>query len=88
VRAQRLRPVAGGPASGDLSSDLGPLVPSSLRGDPWGLALAIAGLVAVCIAAAGAVQGDPFDGLARALADALACLAGFAFLSRWLGLRV
>ena len=41
----------------------------------------------VGIALAGVVQGDPFDGLARALADGLACLAGFAALGKLLGLR-
>jgi len=33
------------------------------------------------------VQDDPFDGLARALADGLLCLGGFAVLGRYLGLR-
>jgi len=87
VRAAWLQPVAPGAAGGDLESDLGPLVPMALRGDPWRLALSIAALVALCIAVAGVAQGDPFDGLARALADALACLAGFLLLGRWLGLR-
>jgi len=86
-RAVRLKPIAPGPATGDLVSDLGPLVPEPLRGGPWRLALAIAGLVALCIAVAGVAQADPFDGLARALLDGLACLAGFAVLGRWLGLR-
>lgn len=87
VAAYRLRPSSPGPAVGDLESDLGPLVPAPLRGSPWRLALAIAGLVALCIAVAGVVQADPIDGLARALADAAACLAGFAALGRPLGLR-
>jgi hypothetical protein len=87
VRASRLQPVAPGAAHGDLESDLGPFVPTALRGNPWRLALSIAALVALCIAFAGIVQGDPFDGLARALVDALACLAGFLLLGRWLGLR-
>lgn len=85
--AYRLRPVASGPARGDLETDLGPVVPAVLRGNAWRLAIAIAGLVALCIAVAGAAQGDPFDGLARALLDGLACLAGFAVLGRFLGLR-
>jgi len=87
VSAYRLRPSLPGPAAGDLESDLGPFVPTPLRGSPWRLALAIAGLVALCIAIAGVVQADPFDGVARALADAAACLAGFAVLGRPLGLR-
>jgi hypothetical protein len=86
-RATRLRPVAAGGAAGDLESDLGPLVPGALRGNTRRLAVAIAGLVAFCIALAGAVQGDPFDGLARGLVDALLCLGGFALLGRRLGLR-
>jgi hypothetical protein len=86
-RAYRLRPVAVGPATGDLESDLGPLVPSALRGNTWRLAFAIAGLVAVCVAVAGVIQNDPFDGIARALFDGLACLAGFALLGRFLGMR-
>lgn len=87
VQAYRLRPTSPGPAAGDLETDLGPLVPPSLRGSPWRLALTIAGLVALCIAIAGVIQSDPFDGVARALADAAACLAGFAVLGRPLGLR-
>jgi hypothetical protein len=83
----RLHPVAAGPATGDLGSDLGPLVPAALRGNPWRLAVAIAAAVAFCIAVAGVVQSDPIDGLARAVTDGLACLAGFALLGRWLGLR-
>jgi hypothetical protein len=86
-RALRLQPVGTGAASGDLESDLGSLVPAGLRGRPWRLAIAIAALVALCISLAGVVQGDTFDGLARAFADGLACLIGFAALGRWLGLR-
>ncbi len=87
ARAERLQPVGAGAASGSLVSDLGQLVPPRLRGSDWRAAVGIAGLVALCIAAAGVAQGDPFDGLARALLDGLACLAGFAVLGRWLGLR-
>jgi hypothetical protein len=86
-RAVRLKPVGSGAAGGDLESDLGALVPSRLRRAPWRLAIAIAVVVALCIAFAGAVQVDPVDGLARALTDALACPVGFAALGRWLGLR-
>jgi MFS family permease len=81
VRAHRLRPIAAGAAQGDLASDLG------MHDTPWRLALKIAVVVALCIAVAGLFQHDPFDGLARAVADGLACLAGFAVLGRWLGLR-
>lgn len=80
VRAWRLRPVAEGETH-DLSFDVG------LNVDPWRIALAIAGAVAVCITLAGVLQFDPIDGLARGLADGLLCLAGFAVLGRPLGLR-
>jgi hypothetical protein len=78
--AARLRPAAAGTA-GDLSFDLG------IDTDPWRLAFAIAGLVALCIAVAGVVQADPFDGLVRAVGDGILCLAGFALLGGLLGLR-
>jgi len=80
IRAFRLLPLGTG-EPGDFSFDLGIAV------DPWLLAVAIAGAVGLCIAAAGVVQGDPFDGLARAAADAIACLGGFALFGRQLGLR-
>lgn len=86
-QSARLRPLEAGAAAGDLESDLGVLVPAPLRGNPWRLAIAIAGAVALCIAVAGIAQADPVDGVARALADAVACLAGFGLLGRWLGLR-
>jgi hypothetical protein len=80
VRAWRLLPVADGEAH-DLSFDLG------VTASPRRIALVIAVTVALCIALAGVVQSDPIDGLARGLADGLLCLAGFALLGRWLGLR-
>jgi hypothetical protein len=86
VRAARLRPVTGGPG-GDLFDDLGPVIPSRLRGKPWSLALLVAGALAVVIAFAGALQSDPFDGLLRGFADGAACLIGYAALGRYLGLR-
>jgi hypothetical protein len=86
LAAARLRPLGAGVA-GDISDDVGPLMPRSLRGRPWGFALAVAAAVAVVITAAGIVQSDPFDGALRGVADGLACLAGFAVLGRYLGLR-
>lgn len=80
VASARLRPRGAGEPR-DLSFDLG------IAEDPWRLAFLIAGAVAVCIAVAGVVQSDPFDGLVRALADGTFCLAGFALLGRPLGLR-
>jgi hypothetical protein len=41
----------------------------------------------LAVALAGAVQGDPFDGLLRGVFEGLACLGGFAVLGRYLGLR-
>lgn len=84
--ALRLRPVQSGRAGG-LADDLGPLVPARLRERPWLLALIIAAALGALIALAGLAQDDPFDGLARGAADAVACLAGFAVLGRYLGLR-
>ena len=81
ARALRLRPVAPGPARGDLAADLGIGV-SSTR-----IAVAIAVAVALCISVAGIAQDDPIDGLARGVADGVLCLAGFALLGRPLGLR-
>jgi hypothetical protein len=79
--AARLKPhVAGEP--GDLFDDLG-----FGRTGPWRFATLVAvglGLVVVLVAAA---QGDPFDGAINGTAEAIACLAGFAALGRYLGLR-
>jgi hypothetical protein len=86
LSAARVRPVAGGSA-GDVSDDLGPLMPPQLRGRPWSFALVVAGLVAVGVAVIGVAQSDPFDGMLRGVADALACLAGFGLLGRFLSLR-
>lgn len=78
--AARLKPrVAGEP--GDLFDDLG------FRTEPWRFASCVAaglGLVVFLVAAA---QGDPFDGAVNGTAEAVACLAGFAALGRYLGLR-
>jgi hypothetical protein len=84
--AARLRPVAQGVA-GDLSDDLGAVLPDGLRDRPWSFALLVAGAVALIIAIAGVIQSDPFDGALRGIADGGACLLGFALLGRYLGLR-
>jgi hypothetical protein len=86
VSAARVR-VSGEGVAGDIFDDLGPLVPGRLRGHAWRLALLVAGAVALAVALAGVVQSDPIDGAARGLAEGLACLAGFAGLGRFLGLR-
>jgi hypothetical protein len=79
--AARLKPrVAGEP--GDLFDDLG-----FGRADPWRFAACIAAGLGLVVFLAAAVQGDPFDGAVNGLAEALACLLGFAAFSRYLGLR-
>jgi hypothetical protein len=79
--AARFRPrVAGDP--GDLFDDLGF---GSM--DPWRFAGSVAVGMGLVVFLAAAVQGDPFDGAVSGTAEALACLAGFAALGRYLGLR-
>jgi MFS family permease len=84
--ALRLKPRLEGPA-GDLVDDLNAIVPLRLPGSPWKLAILLVVGIAVVLTAAGIVQGDPYDGALRGLADGLACLTGFAVLGRYLGLR-
>ena len=86
LAAARIRPAGAGDA-GDVFADLGALVPERLRGDARRLARAVAAAVGLAVWAAGIVQGDPIDGLIRGVAEALACLGGFAVLGRFLGLR-
>ena len=86
VAAARLRPQGEGQA-GDLLSDLDPLVPVRLGNRPWCFAIVFAAALAIVIALGGVVGEDPFDGLARGVGDGAACLAGFALLGRYLGLR-
>jgi hypothetical protein len=81
--AARLRPqVAGDP--GDVFDDLG--LPG-YRDDPWRFARRVAIGLGFVVFVFGAVQGDPIDGAVRGVAEAMACLAGFAALGRYLGLR-
>lgn len=80
----RLRPELDGQA-GDLISDLGQWAPQRLT--PTRAAWLLATAIVVALGLLGLVTDDPFDGLARGLADALACLAGFAVLGRYLGLQ-
>jgi hypothetical protein len=86
LAAARLRPLVEG-SVGDLRQDFGSLLPPQMGRRPWMFALVVATAVAVAVAVAGVIQGDPFDGAARGLADGSACLAGFALLGRYLGLR-
>jgi hypothetical protein len=78
-----LRPSRLGSA-GDLRFDLGTTDP---RVTPLRVALALSTLILVVVAGAGVVAGDPYDGLARGIADALACMTGFLVFGRYLGLR-
>jgi hypothetical protein len=82
LRTSRLRGSAPGEA-GDLRADL-PLLPAI---SPWRLAVVVAVGLGAFVAAALAVQGDPFDGLSAGLAEAVAVLVGFAALSGPLALR-
>jgi hypothetical protein len=83
LNAARVRPVNPGEV-GDLFSDLGPFAPHGVG--PWRFAVLFAAGVAVVIALGGVAGNDPFDGIARGLANGLACLACFAVLGRYLGL--
>jgi hypothetical protein len=79
--AARLKPrVAGEP--GDLFDDLG-----FARLPPWRFAGLVAVGMGLVVFLAALIQGDPFDGALNGTAEALACLAGFAALGRYLGLR-
>lgn len=81
--AGRVRPVEEGPA-GDVVDDLGPLAPAHLR--PWTFAVWFAGALVLLITLAAVPAADEFDGLARGLLEAAACLTGFAVLGPYLGL--
>lgn len=79
--AARLKPRVPGEA-GDLFDDLG-----VVRMEPWRFAAVVAAALGLVVFLVAAVQGDPFDGAANGMAEAIACLAGFAALGRYLGLR-
>jgi uncharacterized membrane protein len=84
VSSFRLRPTHAGEPS-DLIADLGGWVPRSLT--PTRIALLLALGIAVLLSAQGVIVDDPYDGAARGILDGAACLAGFAVLGRYLGLR-
>jgi hypothetical protein len=83
VSAARLRPRLEGEAD-DVFDDLRL---AGLRARPWRFARLVAAAAAALVWFAAAVQGDPIDGALQGAAEALACLAGFAALGRYLGLR-
>lgn len=72
-------------SAGDLRDDLGALLPASAT--PLTLALILATIIAVLLTVTGVLANDPYDGAARGIADAAACLIGYAILGRYLGLR-
>jgi hypothetical protein len=84
LRSARLRPASSG-ESADLTADLGPWLPARLT--PTRCALLLAAAIVAVMALQGVVADDPYDGIARGLLDGAACLAGFAVLGRYLGLR-
>lgn len=86
ARNMRVRVQTSGDA-GDLFADIGAVVPVPLRGHPWAFAAVVALGLALLVLAAGVAADDPYDAAVRATAEALACLAGFAVLGRFLGLR-
>ena len=59
---------------------------ADLRGHPWRLAVWFALAVAALITVAAVPAQDVYDGALRGILDALACLAAFAVLGRYLGL--
>lgn len=74
-------------AAGDIFRDLGPLVPVPLRGHAWAFAAICALAVALVVFAPGLAADDGYDAALRGAAEAIACLAGFAILGRYLKLR-
>lgn len=84
LRSARLRPASSGEPA-DLTTDLGAWLPSGMT--PMLCALLLAGAIVVLGSFQGIVVDDPYDGILRGIADGTACLAGFAVLGRYLGLR-
>ncbi|HWD69774.1 MAG TPA: hypothetical protein VG293_06230 [Solirubrobacteraceae bacterium] len=84
ISSFRLRPTRAGEAA-DLIADLGGWVPRALT--PTRCALLLALGIAALLSAQGVIVDDPYDGAARGIVDAIACLGGFAVLGRYLGLR-
>jgi hypothetical protein len=83
IGTARLKPQVAG-SGGDVFDDIGV---ERLRTDPWRFAYGVALGVGLAVWLAGIVQGDPIDGLLRGMLEGAACLAGFAALGRYLGLR-
>lgn len=84
IGSLRLRPTTEGEPR-DLIADLGGWVPPGLT--PTRCALLLALGIAALLSAQGVIVDDPYDGAARGILDAIACLGGFVVLGRYLGLR-
>lgn len=81
--AMRLRPSLDGEPR-DITADIGIDDP---RVTPWRVAWVLSGLLLVVVTLLGVAADDPYDGLARGLLEAGACLGGFAVLGGYLSLR-
>ena len=84
LASTRLRPASSGEPA-DLTADLGPWLPSGMT--PTRCALLLTAAIVVVLSLQGVVVDDPYDGIARGLLDAAACMTGFIVLGRYLGLR-
>jgi hypothetical protein len=84
LASTRLRPAGSGEPA-DLTADLGPWLPSRIT--PTRCALLLTAAIVVVLSLQGVVVDDPYDGIARGLLDAAACMTGFIVLGRYLGLR-
>jgi MFS family permease len=85
LAAARMRPATPG-ERGDVFDDLGRFTPHALRGRPWRFALLVAAALFLAVSLQGIVVSDPFDGIARGVMEAAACLLGFAALGPYVGL--
>lgn len=86
MRAWRYRVAVDGGA-GDVFVDIGSRFAGPLDHSPWAFAALVSTALGIAVFAAGVVAADGIDGALRGLAEACACLTGFALLGRFLGLR-
>ena len=86
MAAARLRPSREG-AAGDLTSDIGPELSERFAASPERIAVALSATIVLVMLAVGARSDDALDGLLRGVLDAGVCMAGFALLGSYLGLR-
>jgi hypothetical protein len=83
LRAARLRPTREGTA-GDLTADLGIDDP---RATPRRIVVVLSVVIVLVMVAIGVRSDDLYDGSSAACSTGRACLAGFAVLGQYLGLR-